>query len=533
MSTEPCLDQIASEADEASVARPAAETPSTVQDVIRRLADLSPDRRALFIARLQKGGVEESGGRVAPRPARSNHLPLSFAQQRLYFLYTYDPGDPAYNMPSALRLRGRLDCAALERSIGEIIRRHEALRTTFPIVEGQPTQYVSPPSGFELPRTDLTRFPREERETDARRLASAEAQTPFDLGRGPLFRARLLRLDEQDHVLLLNMHHIISDGESVGILTGELVALYRAFTRQQPSPLPELAIQYPDFARWQREQCRIELMSKQLPYWKQHLEGSSPLIDLPTDRPRSAVRTRGGATEHVEIPPALADALRRFSRDEQATLFMTLLAVYKVLLYRLSAQEDLTVGSVIAGRQQPETAGLIGFFINTLALRTRLAADLTFREVLGRVREVVLGAFAHQDLPFEKIVEELKPERDASYSPLFQVMFSLHVMPPATAELPGLTLSALDYEFGTSKFDMSLNLCETPEGISGYCEYNRDLFDAETIRRMLVHYQTILTEVVAEPDLPIINLQLLSREPSAAGQEAGGVDAIEEFDFLC
>ncbi len=532
MSTEFLADQPVINSNRIEVALPVDEALMTIDDVLRRMDGLSPEKRALFIARLKKGGAEDLRMRILPRPMHAKHSPLSFAQQRLYFLNTYEPDNPSYNMPSALRLEGQLDYESLRKSIGEIIRRHEVLRTTFAIVEGQPVQRVSPATNFLLPLTDLSQLPQNEREPLAKGLATGEALTPFDLHRGPLFRAQLLRLGERDHILLLTMHHIISDGESVGILTKELATLYSAFTINKPSPFGELPIQYADFARWQRERLRGETMREQLNYWKNQLDGVVPVIDLPTDRPRPAVKTHRGAAEYVEIPASLTRALKHLSRTEQVTLFITLLSAFKVLLYRLSAQDDIAVGSGIIGRNQPETEGLIGFFINTLVLRTRLSGNPTFQEVLGRVREVVLGAFAHQELPFEKIVEELKPERDSSHSPMFQVMFSLQIMSPEAIEFSGLTISALDYEFGTSKFDMILSLFETTEGISGYFEYNKDLFDAATIKRMLTHYLRILDEVVAQPQQPIIHIRFQSDDAFEPVSEVNIKDTVEEFDFL-
>lgn len=530
MSTDLRVRQLFLKSESIAVASATAKAVSTIEDVAERLASLSPEKRKLFLMCLTKG-VADTSMRIVPRANQTDSLPLSFAQQRLYFLNTYEPDNPSYNMPSALRLTGQLDCDALERSIGEVIRRHEVLRTTFSLRESKPVQCVAQPPQFCLQQTDLTQHQLDQRELLARQLATMEAKTPFDLHTGPLIRARLLRLAENDHVLLLTMHHIISDGESVGILMRELAILYGAFIANQPSPLPELPIQYGDFARWQRERLSGERMSNLLAYWKKNLDRLSPIIDLPTDRPRPEVRSHQGGTLPVEIPAPLVKSLKQLSRNEQVTLFITLLAAFKVLLYRLSAQDDIAVGSGITGRHQPETEDLIGFFINTLVLRTRLNGNPTFQELLKRVREVVLGAFAHHEIPLEKIVEELRPERDSSYSPLFQVMFSLQVMPPAAIEFAGVAVSAFQYEFGTSKFDMILSLFESTEGIGGYFEYNKDLFDETTIKRMLDHYLNILSEVVADPLQPINHIQIHHGESLEALPEAGVEDASEEFDF--
>jgi amino acid adenylation domain-containing protein len=436
-------------------------------------------------------------------------FPTSFAQQRMWFLDQWVPGSPVYIIPLAVRLAGHLRVAALEHSLNEIVRRHEALRTTFSVMDGQPVQVITPQLSLSLPVIDLRALPETERETEVRRLATAEAQQPFDLTQGPLLRATLLRLGEHEQVLLLTLHHIVADGWSIGILLRELVALYAAFCLGQPSPLPELPLQYADFAVWQRQWLQAERLEPLLAYWTRQLQELS-LLELPTDRPRPAVQSYRGACQSLRLPYTLSNALNALSRREGVTLFMTLLAAFQTLLHRYTGQDDLVVGSPIAGRTRAETEGLIGFFVNTLVLRTDLSGNPTFRELLGRVRETALGAYAHQELPFERLVEELHAERNLSRTPLFQVMFVLQNVPIKSLELPELTASLLNVDNETAKFDLTVSLGEREDGISGEFEYNTDLFEATTIARMLGHWQTLLAGVVANPERRLSELPLLT-----------------------
>ena len=350
-------------------------------------------------------------------------FPCSFAQERLWFLDQLFPGSPLYNIPAALRLSGALDVEALTRGLNEIVARHESLRTTIVAVDGQPLQFIDRRASVSLPVVDLGGLPQSEREGRARRLVEEEARRPFDLARGPLLRAGLLRLDEEDHVLLLTMHHIVSDEWSSGIFYGELATLYEAFRAGRPSPLGELPIQYADFAIWQREWLQGEVLEAQLSYWMEQLGGVPALLELPTDRPRRAEQTDRGGWESLGLPREVSERLRALGREEGATPFMTHLAAFQVLLYRYTGQEDILVGTPIANRNWAEIEGLIGFFVNTLVLRGKLTGNPTFREFLGQVREVCLGAYDHQDLPFERLVQELQPERSMSRSPVFQVAF--------------------------------------------------------------------------------------------------------------
>jgi amino acid adenylation domain-containing protein len=398
---------------------------------------------------------------------------------------------------------------ALEQSLNEIVRRHESLRTTFSTVEAQPVQIIVPPLAMTLPIVDLREIPEAKRAVEARRLALEEARQPFDLAQGPLLRATLLRLYEEEYVLLLTMHHIVSDGWSMGVLYRELAVLYDAFYTEKPSPLPELPIQYADFAIWQRQWLQGERLESLLSYWKGQLDEAAPVLDLPTDRPRPPRQTFRGARQALVLPKHLTAALKALSWQEEVTLFMTLLAAFKVLLSRYTGQDDIIVGSPIAGRTQTEVEGLIGFFVNTLVLRTDLSGIPSFREVLRRVREVCLEAYTHQDLPFEKLIEELHPQRDLSRNPLFQVLFILQNAPRLVLELPGLAQRPLEVDSGTAKFDVTLSMVEEAEGLRIVLEYNSDLFDAATIHRMLSHYRTLLEGIVADPDQLIARLPLL------------------------
>jgi len=437
--------------------------------------------------------------------------PLSFAQQRLWFLDQLQPDSPFYNLPTTWRLTGTLSLPAMAQCLNEIVRRHQVLRTTFATVKGRPFQSIAPTLSLSLPVVDLRELAKPECETHVRQLAMENARRLFDLARDPLLRATLLRLDEKTHVLLLNMHHIVSDGWSQGVFVRELMALYRAFVDDQPSPLPELPIQYADFAAWQREWLQGEVLDRQLSYWKQQLGGPLPTLELPTDHPRPPIRTPWGAQQSLAFSPSLTEALQALSRQEGCTLFMTLLAAFNTLLYRYTAQADILVGSPIANRNRVEVEPLIGFFVNTLTLRTDLSGNPTFRQLLARVRETTLDAYTHQDLPFEKLVEALQPERDLSRPPLFQVMFILQNAPLPSLELPGLTLRSMQVDNGTAKFDLTLSMVETEEGLAGSWEYNTDLFDDSTVNRMAGHFQTLLESIVADPERRIGDLPILTK----------------------
>ena len=386
-----------------------------------QIAALSPERKRLLELLLREQAEDHAGPELAARRRETDRFPLSLSQQRLWFLDQLEPGTPFYNIPIAVRLDGDLDTAALWRSVNEIIRRHESLRTTFLPQDGAAAQVIAPSLTLPIPTVDLSALAEPGRETPP--LTDEAARQPFDLSRGPLLRVMLLKLGERDHVLLLTMHHIISDGWSINIFVHEMAALYGAFSSGRPSPLPELPIQYADFACWQREAMKGERLQSRIEFWKRKLGGDLPLLQLSTDRPRPAVQTYRGAGLSRSLPGEIGEDLKALALQEGATLFMVLLAAFQVLLYRYTGQEDLCVGTPVANRDRAELEGLIGFFVNTLALRTDLGGEPTFRELLRRVREETLAAYEHQDLPFEMVVEAVRPERDTSYNPLFQAMF--------------------------------------------------------------------------------------------------------------
>ncbi|HEU4595678.1 MAG TPA: amino acid adenylation domain-containing protein [Pyrinomonadaceae bacterium] len=439
---------------------------------------------------------------------------LSFAQQRLWFLDQLEPGSQIYNIPAALRLRGPLNLAALTRTFSEVVRRHEVLRTTFPVVDGQATLVIGEAVELAVSFRDLTEMSPAEREAEAAREASAETARGFDLSAGPLVRVSVLKLSEDEHVLLVTMHHIVSDAWSTGIFIREMSALYSAFTSGADSPLEELPIQYADYAAWQRQHLSGENLERQLAYWRQQLGGAPALLELPTDRPRPPVQTYRGATHSFVLPSELTSALKELSRGEGCTLFMTLLAGWQALLSRYSNQREVVVGTPIANRTRAEVEGLIGFFVNTLALRTDFSGDPTFRELLARVREVTLGAYAHQEVPFERLVEELQPERSLSHQPLFQVMFVLQNAPQERLELSGLELGAWGGGAGgaVAKFDLLLSVTEAGGRLAATLEYSTDLFDAETVERLQQHFERLLRGVVEDADRRVSDIRLRSAE---------------------
>ncbi|HEX7770939.1 MAG TPA: condensation domain-containing protein, partial [Pyrinomonadaceae bacterium] len=474
---------------------------------------LSATKRALLEKRLAgRSSGDVDGQAIQPSP-RNGPVPLSFAQQRLWFLDQLEPGLVAYNIPAAVRLVGQVDVAVLNWSLNEIVRRHESLRTTFDSVAGQPVQIIAPSFELTIRIVDLTDIPDELRETEAMRLSREEAALPFDLIRGPLIRAVLLRLRNEEHVLILTMHHIISDGWSQGVLKTELSALYEAGMNGQGSPLPELSIQYADFAQWQRGWLKDDELDRQLAYWRKHLAGAPPSLDLPNDGVRPPQLNYRGATFLFELSPELSESVNAFSRREGTTLFMTLLAAFKALLFRYTGQSDLVIGTPVANRNREELEGLIGFFVNTLALRTDISGNPTFRELLHRVREVSLNAYAHQDLPFELLVEELQPVRDLSRNPIFQIVFDLQSAPAKSLELTGLTLQPYEFTAETTRFDLELHFTLTPEGLIGTIVYSTNLFAESTIRQIAERYRMLLQAVVANPEQQVSRIELLtSRE---------------------
>ncbi|MCP4657358.1 MAG: amino acid adenylation domain-containing protein, partial [bacterium] len=465
-----------------------------------RLADL-----AALIAGRRSGGAPPL---PALRRLRREGPPLSFAQQRLWFLHQLEPRNPEYNIPAAIVIEGPLDVARLGHGLDQLVRRHETLRTRFGQQAAEsgeePVQLIDPPRAQPLPLIDLAALPPAPRTAELRRLIAEEAVGLFDLARGPLLRTRLLRLAALEHVFLLNKHHIVSDGWSTGILIRELGALYAG------RPLPELAVRYSDFALWQRQHLRGEERQRQLDYWRRRLAGA-PVVELPGDRPRPAVRSGRGGNLALTLPGRLREALEALSRERGATLFMTFLAAFVTLLYRYTGQRDVVVGTPIAGRRLAEVEGLIGFFVNTLVLRSDLSErTLSWKQLLEQVREIALESYAHQDLPFEQLVEELQPRRDRSRTPLFQVMFALQNAPLEPLELAGLTLRPLVTDSGTSKFDLTVALVPVPGGLAGAIEYAVELFDTSTIARLARHFENLLDAIVARPEERIENLELLA-----------------------
>lgn len=447
------------------------------------------------------------------RPVSRNRvMPLSFAQQRLWFLDRLEPNSPFYNIPENYRIRGALKPDILQSSINEIIRRHEILRTTFHTVEGQPELKIEEQFEYTIPLTDLTHLPMARREEEALRIVKEHALQPIPLDRLPLFHLELIRLTPNEHIVSLVMHHIISDNWSTNVLMREISIIYDAFSRGDASPLPPLPVQYADYAFWQRNWLKDEVLEEQLQFWKKTLTDSPPVIQLPTDHPRPAVQTYNGAYKTIRLSPRVSKAIRTFTAEEGATLFMTLLAAFATLLYRYSGQDDINIGSPIANRTHPEIEGLIGFFVNTLVLRTRLDGNPTFRELVHRVRENALQAYAHQDLPFEQIVDAVQPERNMSHSPLFQVMFALQsgqASEPTSLGRSELSLTPIEAHSATAKFDLTLFMLEEGDHLSGALEYNTDLFEEQTIQRLLDHFEQLLLSVTKNPDLPVAHIPLL------------------------
>ena len=437
-------------------------------------------------------------------------FPLSFAQRRLWFLHQLEPGNTFYNLPLAVPFHVAVNAAVLERSINEIVDRHETLRTVFDAVHGEPMQIVRPALTLPLVVVDLRALSKDEQTAETTRLTTEMAQRPFDLARGPLVRVALLQRGIQDHVFVLVMHHIVSDGWSLGIFWRELIAVYNAFYINRASPLPELPIQYADFAVWQRERLQGERLDELAAYWRRQLDGL-PTLQLPTDRPRPPVLSYRGAFQELALPRVLTGALKALSQREGVTLFMTLFAAFAVLLQRYCGQDDIVVGLPAASRDRTELEGLIGFFINSLVMRVDLSGDPGFRTLLARVRETALDAFAHQELPFEKLVEELQPARDLSRNPLFQVSFQLFSASDKRAEegVEAEATPALAVSRGSAIFDLAVNLWEGAEEIGGHLEYSTDLFDASTVARLAEHFKTLLKSVSINPDARLSDLQLL------------------------
>jgi len=472
-----------------------------------RIASLTPEQRTVLEREIKK---EVSSAPPIPRRSLTGPCALSFAQQRLWFLDQFAPGSSVYNLFTGIPLPGLLDKIALAQALNEIVRRHEVLRTAFAVVDLQPAQIIAPALTLNLNVVDLRHLPLPFREQEAQRFALSESQSGFDLSQSPLLRANLLQLSDDNHILLLTMHHIISDGWSLGLLFNELAVLYQAYATGNQSPLPELSIQYADYSEWQRQFLQGDVLDALLSSWKERLDGAPPVMALPADRPRGAVIIHSGATQPFQLSFPTSEALRSLARREGATLFMILLAAFKTLIHRYTGETDVVIGAPIANRNRAEIEDLIGFFVNTLVLRTDLSGNPTFRELLDRVREVTLEAYARQDLPFEKLVEELQPERSLSHHPLFQVAFAFQNVPTLSPAMYGQTSNQPQIMIGTAKFDLSLAVAETEHEIVGAIEYSTALFDGDTIGRLIGNLQTLLERIVDAPDTRLSDFAILT-----------------------
>ncbi len=490
-----------------------------MSDLKQRLDQLSPEKRAL----LEKRAARLDGRSTIPRRAPGDACPLSASQQRLWFLEQMEPGNAAYNVYRAVLLRGPLDADALRRSLNESLRRHEVLRTNFPAVGGLPAQRILATAEIELPLRDLAHLPPGERLTEALRLATEQARVRFDLARDLLLRTSLIRLDREEHVLALTTHHIAVDGWSVGILFREIVLLYEAFARGLPSPLPDPPVQFADFAVWERKLLSPDYLAKLLAYWRHQLADMPPALTLPVDRPRPPVQGSRGARYHFRMDGLYLGELKALGQRENATLFMTLLGAFQALLSFYTGQHDIAVGSPMACREVPELEALIGCFSNTLVLRTDISGDPSFRELLRRVRETVLGGLAHELMPFDRLVEALNPRRDPAYMTLVQVNFRLLTAPLPPAAGGGLRFEFLEIDNQRCKFDLALELLGTPGGLEGFLEYSTDLFFPESMPSIASDYEDLLRAAAASPDVPLSALGLSPRFRRSSGAAPGMV----------
>jgi len=482
-----------------------------MKNLSERISALSPTQRALFEARLKQQSLDArkalAQSQAIPRRQPLNNCPLSYDQERLWSLNQSAEGNPAYVIYTASRLEGRLDVAVMQRAINEIVRRHEILRATFAMIDGSPVMVIAPQLQLPLPVDDLMSLPASERLQEAMRRVNLAAGKAFDLSCGPLVRVGLLRLDEQDHVFYINLHHTITDRWSAVLVEEELAVLYDAFSKGEPSPLAEMPVQFPDFAAWQRQWLQGETLAAQSVYWQQQLADAPLVLQLPTDHPRPPVQQFRGAREHILIPKRLLAALKSLSQREGATMFMTMLAAYNLLLYRYSQQGDILIGLTISNRERPETVGMLGYLLNMIVLRTRLAGHLSFRQLLQQVRAAVIGAFAHQDMPFGLLIKQLQPPPDPSRSPIFQVSYIYLDFPELGAmNQVGLRATGLNPDNGSSRFDLTLALTEKSAGLDALFEYNTDLFEAASIRRMLEHFVSMLEAIASDADRPLAEL---------------------------
>ena len=504
----------APKADSKSEVDPRKKRKLKKDELLARIDDLSPERRAMLALRLARKDMQACKKQTIPQLPRnkdSNCFPLSFAQQRLWLVDQLEPNNPIYNIWIGFRLVGKLDVAVLEQSLNEVVRRHEVLRTVFKVIDGQPMQVIAPALSLSLHVVDISHLPKVKRRTKVQTILTGEVKRVFDLTESPLIRAILLRLGRGEHIFFMTMHHIISDGWSMAVLIREIRAFYDAFVSNKFQALPMLRTQYVDFAVWQRQWLKKEVLETQLDYWKKRIGPQVPVLELPTDRPRLPVQTYRGASQSSELSMTLTKKINALSKQEGATLFMTLLAAFNILLHRLTGQDDIVVGSSVANRNHSEMEGLIGFFVNTLVLRTDLSGNPTFRQLLNRVREVASGAYAHQDLPFEKLVEELQPERDLSRTPLFQVFFNMLNFRREQLRLRGLKVENFPFSELYSKFDLTVHAIEQNQQIRIIFVYNTDLFEDSSIAFVLDHFMTLLENIAANPEQRISELWFLNR----------------------
>jgi len=483
-----------------------------MSDLRQAVAHLDPKKRELLALLMRQEGISTARMPILPRLRDGRPVPLSFTQERIWFLDQLAPGNPFYNNNFAFQLAGRLEIAVLARALAGIARRHEILRTSFAAVDGRPCAVVLPEVDLAPATIDLSALPAARGAAELRLLSAREVRRPFDLARGPLLRPLVLRLRPAEHVLLLTVHHIVFDAWSAGLLFREMGTLYAAFRDGGPAPLPELSLQYADFALWQREWLQGKVLEAQVDYWKERLRGASPLLELPADRPRPAALTYRGTWRPFGLGATLSRAARALGRQEGVTLFAVLLAAFQALLSRFTGQEDVVIGTPVAGRGRREVENLIGCFINNLVLRGDLSGNPDFRDLLRRAQAIALGAFENQDLPFEKLVEEIRPQRDMSHTPLFQVMLSLQTAPMRPLELPGLTVAPLKIDSGSAKVDLMLHLAVAGDGLRGWLEYATDLFAATTVDRFGRCFQTLLAGAMADPERPLLDLPLLAEE---------------------
>jgi hypothetical protein len=490
--------------------------------VEERIAQLSPEKRELLMRTLRAKKSETAApSKIVARPRTSNEAPASFAQQRLWFLWQLEPESAAYNMPGALRVRGSLDYAALQHTLDEIVRRHETLRTTFKDTEGQAMQVIGRADrGVPLTRISIAHLPEAERDAEASRLASVEGHTPFDLANGPLIRATLIELGPDDYAFLLTMHHVISDGWSIGVLVNEIVAIYEAARRGEPTPLPDLAVQYADFSIWQRKHLSGETLARYWRYWLEHLGSSLPELELPTDFPRPAHFTDRGAMKMVVMSKAQTSGIKALCLKERVTLFPLLLAAIQTVLHCATGRDDITIGTDVANRNRAETEQIIGFFVNQLVLKVGFSGNPTLRQVISRAWETSLGAYAHQDFPFDFLVRELNPRRDPSRTPLFSVKFVLQNTPIVELSLSGLTILPLTYENSTAKFDLLFSTQEEAGQLVNVVTYKTDLFKPATIERVMRHLELTLQTFVDRPEMPLDQFRLTLDEYERDYQKA-------------